>query len=65
MKITVTMTASEILEKGLWEKYCELTGTNEWALNEGLMDEDEELVLPDQLADRFIKERAEQLEEED
>lgn len=35
----------EILNWGFWEKYCEKTGTNEWAINEGLMDIDEEIFF--------------------
>jgi len=37
MKITVR----EIFKLGLWNKYCEENGINEWAVNEGLMSEDE------------------------
>jgi hypothetical protein len=41
----VIMTAREIMDKGLWMEFCELRGINEWAVNEGLMDSDEEFVL--------------------
>lgn len=33
------VTAGWILDNDYWERYCELTGTNVWALNEGLMKE--------------------------
>lgn len=36
-------TAHELLRLGLWDKYCEQTGTNVWAVNEGLLDGDEEI----------------------
>lgn len=36
-------TVSELIELGLWERYCEDTGTNEWAINEGLIDSETEL----------------------
>lgn len=49
MKITIEMTASEILDAGLWKDYCEATGTSEWALNEGQIDGDDVLMLPEQL----------------
>lgn len=39
MKITVR----ELMDLGLWERYCKDTGTNEWALNEGLIDENKEI----------------------
>ena len=37
MKISVR----ELFTLGLWNKYCEETGTNEWAVNEGLISKDE------------------------
>jgi len=48
MKIVVT--AQELLDKGLWGDACELLGLNEWAVNEGLMDSDEELTLTEEQA---------------
>ncbi|RDJ35155.1 MAG: hypothetical protein DWQ19_09995 [Crenarchaeota archaeon] len=43
MKITIT--ARELFDRGLWMDYCNLTGTNDWAIAEGLMSDDEELSL--------------------
>lgn len=43
MKIIVT--AEEIIDRGEWEKFCEDRGINVYAVNEGLMDEDEEFIL--------------------
>lgn len=39
MKITIR----ELMNLGLWDRYCQDTGTNEWALNEGLIDKDTEV----------------------
>ena len=36
----VTMTAGELIDKGLWDKACEMLGLNVWAVNEGLMTSD-------------------------
>jgi hypothetical protein len=45
MRITI----KEIMELGLWDRYCRETGTNVWAVNEGLMSSSEEVdwILPD------------------
>ncbi len=41
----VTLTARELLDNGKWEEVCDLKGINVWAINEGLMDETEEISL--------------------
>jgi hypothetical protein len=51
MKIIVT--AEEILDKGVWDEFCEEFGINVWAINEGLMDSDEEFVLNEAQAKRY------------
>lgn len=38
-------TAREILDRGIWDEFCDLRGINVWAINEGLMDEEEEFVF--------------------
>lgn len=43
MKIIIT--AREIMDKGLWKDVCRMFGYNEWAVNEGLMSEDDEIIL--------------------
>jgi hypothetical protein len=48
MKILIT--ASEAIESGVWEKICRQKGWNEWAVNEGLMDSDEEISLTEEEA---------------
>jgi hypothetical protein len=39
------LSASELMDRGLWLEFCELRGINEWAVNEGMMDSDEEFVF--------------------
>lgn len=51
MKITVR----EIFDMGLWEEFCEITGTNEWAVNEGLVDYDEEMEISTADAKRLFR----------
>ena len=41
-----------IQDNWLWEKYCKATGTSLWAVNEGLMDSDESVVVPPALVSR-------------
>ena len=48
MKVVVTV--RDIIERGLWEKVCELKGLNGWAVAEGLIDEDDEIVLTEEEA---------------
>ena len=36
-----TLTVRQIMDLGLWDKVCEYKGINPWALNEGLIAEDE------------------------
>jgi len=43
MKITVR----ELFDRDLWAKYCEISDTNVWAVNEGLLDENDEIELTD------------------
>lgn len=51
MKIVVT--AREILDRWLWDEFCEMRGYNPWAINEGLMPEDEEFYLTEEEAKRL------------
>jgi len=34
--LKITITAGEILDRGNWDKFCELRGINPYAINEGL-----------------------------
>ena len=42
----------EIMDRGLWLEFCELRGINEWAVNEGMIDSDQEYTLT---ADEAVK----------
>jgi hypothetical protein len=46
------ITPAWLFEKHLWDKYCEITGTNEWAVAEG-MDSDEKIFLTEEEADKL------------
>ncbi len=50
MKLKVTITAHEAIEKGIWDDLCELRGWNVWIVNEGRMDSDHEIELTEQEA---------------
>jgi len=39
------ITPKEAMSLGIWDKVCELSGINVWALNEGLIDENKELEI--------------------
>ena len=41
----VKVTARELLDRGAWIRACEMTGLNEWAVNEGRMDDSETVTL--------------------
>lgn len=43
MKIMIT--ANDLMDLGLWTKYCEVEGINHYAVNEGLIDSDELLEV--------------------
>jgi len=43
-------TPRELMDWGMWEKYCQKTGTNPWAMAEGLMDSEESIELSHDLA---------------
>ena len=49
----ISLTAGELISKGIWDEVCELKGLNIWAVNEGLMDRGEEI--------NFNEEEAKQL----
>lgn len=51
MKILVT--AREILDNGAWQKFCDDRGINEWAINEGLMEADEQFSLTEEEAKKY------------
>lgn len=38
------ITVKELFKLSLWNRYCEENGINEWAVNEGLMSEDDIVI---------------------
>lgn len=48
MKLIVT--PRELIERGLWEAYCKMTGLDEWAVSEGRMDSGDEVTLTEDQA---------------
>ena len=46
MKLILTI--REIMDKGLWLDFCNIRGWNEWCVNEGLADSDEEITLTEE-----------------
>jgi hypothetical protein len=46
----ILVSASELIDRGLWDDFCEKRGYNVWAVNEGLMDSDEEFSFSRQEA---------------
>lgn len=51
MKIVIT--ASEALKRGIWDELCDIRDWNVYAINEGLMDSDEEIALTQDEAERL------------
>ena len=49
----IIVTAEELIDKGVWEEFCELKGINVWAVNEGAIDSDEEWSLTEEEAKQF------------
>lgn len=49
----IIVTAEELIDKGLWENFCEEKGINPYAVKEGLMDQSEEFSLSEDDAKKF------------
>jgi hypothetical protein len=43
--LKIQLTAREINERGLWDKFCEMRGINPWAMSEGLISSDEIFIF--------------------
>ena len=41
----VILTPRELMDRGKWDKACEVLGYNPWCVNEGQMDSDKEIVM--------------------
>ena len=48
MKHQIIITASEAINRGIWDELCELRGWNVWIVNEGLIPSDEEITLTEE-----------------
>jgi len=51
--MNITITAAELQDLGIWAEACEELGINPYAVNEGLMNPDEELTLTEFQAQRL------------
>ena len=51
MKIIIT--AGEAQDKGIWEKLCNLKGIDIYAIAEGTMDSDKEIILTEEEAHKL------------
>ena len=49
-QLTFKVTVEEIFNRGLWYETCEVTGINEWAVNEGLISNDDIISLTEKQA---------------
>jgi len=47
------ITANDALERGCWDKLCEMFGINPWAMSEGLMESTEEFTLTEKQAKKL------------
>lgn len=46
----VSLTAQEIWDRGIWAEFCDLSGINPWARNEGLIADDAVFTLTEEQA---------------
>jgi hypothetical protein len=44
-EINMKMTAGELIDCGKWKEFCDLNDINHYAINEGLIDEDDEFEI--------------------
>ncbi len=49
----ITLTVREIWDRDIWMEVCELTGMNEWACKEGLIEYDEEIEFTEEQAKKL------------
>ena len=45
---SITLTAQELLDIGIWEEFCDVRGWNVYAINEGLIDAEEKICLSEE-----------------
>ena len=51
--MNIKTSARELMERGLWNEACEVTGMNPYALNEGRMNAEDEITLTERQATRI------------
>jgi hypothetical protein len=52
----VKVTFRDIFDADLWDEFCDKTGTNPWAINEGLASMDDEVyTVPDEILMKLLK----------
>ncbi len=42
---SITVTVRQLMDEDMWDKFCDIKGWSVWIVNEGLMDEDEEVCI--------------------
>lgn len=53
--MTITVPVNELLDRSLWQEFCEATGTNEYAVNEGQIDSNTSLEIPESMHHYFLE----------
>ncbi len=48
----VSISAGELMRRGMWEDVCDELGINPWAVNEGRMDSEDLVALTEEQATR-------------
>ena len=46
----IVLTVRELMERDIWETICDLKGIKVWAVNDGLIDDTEEISLTEEQA---------------
>lgn len=52
-EITISITAQQLLNRGIWMEACTLLGINEWAVKEGLMDYNHKIEMTESQAKKL------------
>lgn len=54
-QIKVTATVRQIIDAGVWDDYCQLSGCNRWAVSEGKIDSGETVNVPLEIVGRLME----------
>ena len=49
----IIITVDELMDKGIWDEFCEGRGISVWAVNEGQMDYNQEFILTKEEVKKF------------